>query len=72
MRVGTYDHLSQSDPLIVPVTFDDLTNRIVKMNYGTHRLLSALVRSLEKEAARSGYPSDFAPLLTEMLKDIWT
>lgn len=43
-RMGQYDHLNDTDPIVLPGTMDQLAEAIDKLNYGTHRFLSALVR----------------------------
>jgi hypothetical protein len=39
-----YDHLDEGDPFTVVLDVDALANRIEEMNYGTVRLLGALLR----------------------------
>lgn len=56
VRVGSYDHLNETDPLSLPLDFDELAERIVKMNYGSHRFLSAFVRARRKSAKHRAVP----------------
>ena len=39
-----YDHLNKDDKLEISLDIEELAKKIETMNYGTHRLLSALVR----------------------------
>lgn len=44
-----YRHLNDADPLNVKIDIEDLVAMVEKMNYGTHRFLSALIRSRRKK-----------------------
>jgi hypothetical protein len=52
-KAGEYDHLGETVkvPLakepeaIVSIDIQEVADRIVELNYGTHRLLSALIRA---------------------------
>jgi hypothetical protein len=47
-KIGEYDHLNEDSRLELSVDMDELAKKIEKMNYGTHRFLSALVRARRK------------------------
>ena len=51
-RIGQYDHL---DPVALPLDLDALAKLIEGSSYGTHRLLSALVRVRRGKYAGKGY-----------------
>lgn len=51
-RVGIFDHLG---PLEIPINADTLADAIVNSNYGTHRMLSALIRARRKKNQQQGY-----------------
>lgn len=46
--VGAYDHLNKMQPLMGVVNVDAFADGIVGANYGVHRLVSALVRALQR------------------------
>lgn len=46
-RFDEYKHLNGTDKFAVELDIEEIAARIVAMNYGTHRLLCALVRKLE-------------------------
>jgi len=48
-RIDTYRHLNENDGVLIGI--EDIARQIVKMNYGTHRMLSAIVRA-RRESAR--------------------
>lgn len=62
--VGEYDHMNESDPLTLPVDLDELCRRIVSMNRGTERLLSALIRQL-KASKRQKFHSELGAAIEE-------
>ena len=43
---GQYNHLDEHDPFTVELDFNQIAIRSAQMNYGTHRLLSAVVFTL--------------------------
>jgi hypothetical protein len=54
MAIGEYDHLNADNPINATVDMDELAKRVVLLNYGAHRFLSALVRAL-REASKWKY-----------------
>jgi hypothetical protein len=54
-RVGTYDHLEETDPLQIALSMKDMVALIRKQNYGEHRLLSELVRQREESEDEQKY-----------------
>ena len=51
--VGGYDNLNESNPIelksgLVIKDLDALASSIIEANYGTHRILSALIRARQK------------------------
>ena len=45
IRIGTFDHLNESDPPTIKLDMDELAKQIVSLNYGTVRFLAALARA---------------------------
>lgn len=65
-RLGDYDHLDKSTDMMLHLTvpMDELAEKIVRLNYGTHRFLSSLVRARLKIV----HPEDeLARLIADML-----
>ena len=55
--LGMYDHMNKHDGVTVSSSIEDIARQIEHMNYGTHRLLSALVRA-RRESAAKAFPND--------------
>ena len=53
-RLGMYDHLENTDPMVVTMSMRDLADKVARVNYGWQRLLSELVR----QRKRSPYYAD--------------
>lgn len=70
MRLGIYDHLNETDPLIVPCTLQALVVEIRRLNYGEHRLLSELLRQREACADEKAYAQhrEHTAMLRKMLE----
>lgn len=51
MKMDMYKHLNDRDGVVVGI--EEIAVQVEKMNYGTHRMLSALVR-----ARRANHPKD--------------
>lgn len=51
-RIDTYKHLDASTKVSIELSMEDIARRCVSLNYGAHRLLSALVHEL-RSAART-------------------
>lgn len=66
--IDFYKHLDDDWPLRVEMTVPEVVKAIVAQNYGTHRLLSALVHELRAKAKEDPkYPSELAPIIEEAL-----
>lgn len=66
MKIDEYKHLDASYPVQLTTTMPEIVKTIVAQNYGTHRLLSALVHELRaKETSKT--PSQLAPAIEELL-----
>jgi hypothetical protein len=50
--IDTYKHLNDRDGVVIDI--EDIAKQVVKMNYGVHRLLSALVRARRERAKATG------------------
>ena len=50
-KIDTYRHLDADTSLTVKLTMTDIARDCVKLNYGAHRLLSALVHELRADNA---------------------
>jgi len=46
-EVGEYD--DKMNPICMPLDLDTLADQIVYANYGTHRMLSALIRARKRQ-----------------------
>lgn len=55
MTIGRYDHLNDTDPIKMTLDMESLANKVVSMNYGTHRFLSALVRARRANDKTNGF-----------------
>lgn len=53
-KMGTYDHIE--DSVEMRLSMDDLARELERLNYGTHRLLSALVRVRRSDPETEGCP----------------
>lgn len=42
--IDTYEHLNAASKFTVEIDIEELVAKVNKMNYGTHRFLSALVK----------------------------
>jgi DNA-directed RNA polymerase subunit L len=51
-RIDSYKHLDKETPFTVELSMEQIARQVVQLNYGTHRLLSALVHELRAENAR--------------------
>lgn len=71
MSIGEYDHLNGDPGDGVTIQIDDIARQIVRLNHGTHRLLSAIVRERRNYAKQRGLqsPDDFADRIEKMLND---
>lgn len=67
-RIGMYDHINKESPLEITVDIEDLAKRIEAMNYGTHRLLSALVRIRRKDTETESFPE--CRMLTDGIEEL--
>jgi len=53
-RIDFYKHLDADTPLTITLSMDQIARDCVALNYGAHRLLSALVHALrDRDAALS-------------------
>ena len=44
--IDDYNHLNKDLPYTINISVEDIAKNFINMNYGTHRLLSALVHEL--------------------------
>lgn len=51
IRIDFYKHLDASDPVALTVPMDKLAHEVCALNYGAHRLLSAMVHELRAHNA---------------------
>ena len=63
--IGEYDHLNTTDAISYNVDIDRLANAVVTSNYGTHRMLSAMVR----EANRINKKGPMMEAIEKMLEE---
>lgn len=63
----TYKHLNESDGVLIGI--EEIAKQVVKLNYGTHRMLSAIIRA-RRENPSSVYaaPDELADELEALLK----
>jgi len=47
-KTGTYDHLNDASKLTIEIDIPELAKMVDRMNYGTHRFLSALIPILRE------------------------
>lgn len=52
MKVDTYKHLDDTDRVTLSLSMPELAAKIVAMNYGAHRMLSALIKALRDKNDR--------------------
>ncbi|MBU1046637.1 hypothetical protein KKH36_02555 [Patescibacteria group bacterium] len=57
-EVGKYNHLNKDDKFTVGIDLEEVVRQIVKKNYGTHRLLSSLVKVLDEKRGHGDPLSD--------------
>jgi hypothetical protein len=68
-KTGTYDHLNETGKLVIEIDIPELAKMVDRMNYGTHRFLSALIPILRErnekmnEIMRKDYPDYEQPCL---------
>ena len=63
--IDTYKHLNESDGVLTGI--EEIANQVVKLNYGTHRMLSALVRARRK-VGKSHERDELADEIEALLK----
>jgi hypothetical protein len=66
-EMGVYDHMNAEDPVVSELTIDELARKLEKMNYGTHRLLSALVRLRRASPETERHP--YCRMLTDAIEN---
>ena len=64
-KVGSYDHLNESDPIRFSLDLESAVHNIVKSNYGIARLLSALVRQASMVKKRGPITDTIEKMLNE-------
>lgn len=64
-----YDHLNLGDPMTIELDVDQLARRLVRMNYGSVRMVSALVTAIRR-GARDTAGNLLADRLEEVLDDL--
>jgi hypothetical protein len=60
-KLGSYDHMNPDSALTIKIPMEQLVKDVVELNYGAHRLLSALVREL-REHQKDRLYQDGSPL----------
>ncbi len=60
-----YRHLDKTDKFKIELDIDDIAIKIISMNYGVHRLLSAIVRYRHK---KHGQDDELANGISKLLE----
>lgn len=73
-HLGEYDHLNSSEPIefgpgVKIVDIDAFARKIVEANYGTHRLLSALIRARRSSDKHNRRENPLTKRLIELLEE---
>lgn len=66
-KVGIYDRLNESSSLDIELDINDIAKQFVSMNYGTHRLLSAIVRARDNRGIAWQRPDELADGIRDLL-----
>ncbi len=66
--VGIYDHMNKTDKLKLELSIEELAGRLERMNYGTQRLLSALVKLRREDREINAEP--LCKMLTNGIEEL--
>ncbi len=66
--IGSYDHINEESKLEVALNIEEVAQKIHDLNYGDHRLLSAMVRIRRND--RGKCTSDNALMLTNGIEEL--
>ena len=68
MSVGQYDHINSDFTVEVEMGIDEFVKLICDGNYGTHRLLSAIVRYRDGRDVAWHRPDELADRIRDLLE----
>ena len=66
-RIGVYDHLNRGNEFMFEFDIDEVAAQICSRDYGTHRLLSAIVRYRDGRDAHWRRPDELADGIRDLL-----
>jgi hypothetical protein len=64
-QMGSYNHLNEDDILSISLSIDKLAQQVIGMNYGVHRLLSAIAKRRLDNDPQDGLGQGVKQLLDE-------
>lgn len=68
-KIDEWENLNSTDSIGLELTIPEVADRIVKMNRGAHRMLSAMVHSLREHRRGFDIDSELADAIEKMLNE---